>query len=90
MGFISLYKCSVCVSVKNFSPYLRIPPVLLDFDKKYGGTILVFYMFKSSISKSWKAKAPSWDNICQVESSRSSESEPDSLSVNALGHSLAK
>ena len=39
---------------------------------------------------SWRAEVPSWDNICQVESSRSSDPESDSSSVKALGHSLAK
>ena len=42
------------------------------------------------MSKSWKGEVSSWDNICQVESSKSSDPEPDSSSVKVLGHSLAK
>ena len=40
--------------------------------------------------KSEQGKVSTWDSIFQVESSKSSDPEPDSLSVKALGHSLAK
>ena len=63
--------------------------MLLDFDKNVVVSFFPLHV-KSCRSQSWKGEVTSWDNTCQVESSRSSDHEPDSSSVNALGHSLAK
>ena len=40
------------------------------------------------MSTSWKGEVSTWDSICQVESSKSSDPEPDSSSVKVFGHSL--